>query len=69
MLDRCAPGYTAKQMTHNWCVRYAGKTFHRLPTGKHGRRENPQIQVGHVKQMVNLFGVKDCAGREIQLLR
>lgn len=69
MLDACAPGYTKQQKQHNWVVQYNGKTFFRLPLGPHGARTNPSIQVGHVKQMVRLFGIEECAAGRIQRLR
>ena len=37
--------------------------------GDHGSRQNPDIQAGHVKQMVRLFGVEECAKQKIQRLR
>ena len=32
-----------------------------LPLGKHGRRENPEIQPGKVKGMARHFSAYDCA--------
>jgi len=61
MLDACAPGYKKRQGQHNWIVTYGDRTFPRLPLGPHGKRANPQIQVGHVKQMVRLLGIEACA--------
>lgn len=68
MLDVCAPGYRRKQREHNWCVMYAGKTYHRLPLGEHGKRADPEVKLGHVKQMVRQLGIEDCAKREIPQL-
>jgi hypothetical protein len=69
MLDDCAPGYQAREREHNWLVIYAGKSFPRLPRGPHGKRQNPGIQVGHIKQMVRFFEIQDCAGRHLEALR
>jgi hypothetical protein len=61
MLDRCAPGYTRKAREHNYVVAYQGRSFPTLPLGKHGKRENPDIQAGHVKQMVRQLQIDiDC---------
>lgn len=69
MLDDCAPGHQRKEREHNWLVTYKGVPFPRLPRGPHGTRQNPGIQVGHVRQMVRLFGIQDCAGGHIEALR
>ncbi len=69
MLDDCAPGYTKKEREHNWCVTYNKVPFPRLPRGPHGRRENPEVQIGHLRQMVRLFQIEDCAMTRIELLR
>jgi len=69
MLDTCAPGWEKKERPHNWAVLYSGRTYPRLPRGKHGARHDPSIQVGHVKQMVRFFGIEDCARGKIPALR
>jgi hypothetical protein len=69
MLDHCAPGHSREQRTHNWIIKYLNHTFHRLPVGEHGARKDPEIQVGHVKQMVRLFEIMDCARSQIDRLR
>lgn len=69
MLKACAPGHTKKETDHNWRVMYEGQTYPNLSKGKHGRRQNPDIQVGQVKQMVRLFGIEDCAKKNIARLR
>ncbi len=60
MLDDCAPGYTKKAREHNWLVTYGKVSYPSLPRGGHGRRENPSIQIGHVRNMVRQFGIQDC---------
>jgi hypothetical protein len=69
MLDECAPGWKKIERTHNWVVQYNQITFPRLPKGDHGARNNPDIQVGHVKQMVRLFQIVPCAQKKIPTLR
>ena len=67
MLDACAPGYTREKRPHNWCVRYNGKTFPSLPVGEHGRRENPDIQIGVVKQMIRQLGISaECVAKHLR---
>lgn len=69
MLDACAPGAViVPKLHHNW-VTYQGKTYRGLPLGKHGKRENPEIQAGHVKRMARFLGILPCAQREIPGLR
>jgi hypothetical protein len=69
MLDACAPGHTRKERDHNWLVRYDGKEYPRLPKGPHGRRENPPIQVGHVKNMARHLGILECAKQRLEALK
>ena len=54
MLKECAPSHTIQPTTHYQWVQYNGKTYP-LPRGQHGKRDNPEIEKGHVKQMVRLF--------------
>lgn len=68
MLDECAPGHQRKPRTHNWLITYAGKEFPGLPVGPHGARRNVSIQVGHVKKMVRMLGIGDCAKGKIPRL-
>jgi hypothetical protein len=64
LLDTCAPGHT-----HNYCVRFRDKSFPTLPLGRHGKRESPPIQIGHIRQIVRQLGIdRDCARRVIPQL-
>lgn len=65
MLRACAPGCRPKETDHHWAVTYQGKTYRRLPLGSHGRRHNPEIEAGHVRQMVRFLGIEDCARRRL----
>lgn len=69
MLENCAPGHTRKAKTHNWVIRYRGKTYPSFPLGPHGKRENPEIEVGHVKRMVRFLGILECAKAHLEQLR
>ncbi len=70
MLDRCAPGHTRKAREHNHLVTYNGVPYPSLPLGKHGRRENPDIEAGHVKKMARLLKLDaDCVNRMLPQLR
>jgi hypothetical protein len=45
-----------------------GLTFPGLPTGKHGAAD-PEIELGHVKQMVKQLGIdEDCARKYLPQL-
>ncbi len=69
MLDECAPGHTRKQREHNWLITYQGHSFPGLPLGPHGARKNVSIQVGHVKRMVRILGIEECAKKKLERLR
>lgn len=70
MLDKCAPGHTRKAREHNFLVTFQGTPYPSLPLGKHGRRDNPDIQAGHVKKMVRLFKLKtDCVNKMLPQLK
>jgi len=68
MLDACAPGYERRERVHNWLVTYGQLSFPRLPRDTHNKRRDPDIQIGHVRQMVKLFGILDCAKKYIEQL-
>lgn len=64
MLDACAPGWRYVDKTHRRWIYCSGfPAAFTLPLGKHGRRENPEIQPGHVKGLARYFGFYDCARR------
>lgn len=69
MLDVCAPGWSDKVKVHRRWV-YYGKLRFMLPLGKHGAgRNNPELEIGHVRGMARHFGIMDCAKKQIELLR
>lgn len=70
MLDHCAPGHTRKARVHNYVVYFGGLAYPRLPLGEHGRRDNPAIQLGHIKQMVRQLKLDlDCVSRYLPQLK
>lgn len=70
MLDDCAPGHTVVTRVHNYVVRYKERSFPRLPLGAHGKRDNPDVEVGHVKQMVRQLELPtDCVKRHLPQLK
>jgi hypothetical protein len=68
MLDACAPGARILAKKHRNWVLYNGLTFRGLPLGEHGRRDDPEIEVGHVKRMARHLGILDCAKRHLPAL-
>jgi hypothetical protein len=66
-LEICAPGYTKRMTDHYWQVGVGSSVYSSLPLGPHGKRENPDIQVGHVKRMARILGVEACLARELSL--
>lgn len=69
MLAVCAPGYSAKATEHHWRVAYSGRLYPALPLGPHGKRDNPPIQIGHIKKMARTLGILDCAKRQLPQLK
>lgn len=69
MLERCAPGHTRQMRTHHWVIRFNGKTYPTLPLGPHGKRENPEIQIGHVRKLARHLGILECAKSVLEQLR
>lgn len=67
MLDACAPGHTRRATDHNWRVTFNGRIYATLPLGPHGRRENPEIETGHVRAMVRHLQIRGCAERHLNL--
>jgi hypothetical protein len=68
MLDHCAEGYAKKESREWWRIFYNGKTYPGFPVGKHGRRQNPEIESGHVRSMIRHLGVSiDCANEFLSL--
>jgi hypothetical protein len=68
MLDACAPGARIEEKTHHYWVYWSNVAPYRLPLGKHGRRDNPEIQRGHVKKMARYFEILDCAKEHLPQL-
>jgi hypothetical protein len=68
MLDGCAVGHQRKQREHNWLITHNGRSFPGLPVGPHGARKNVNIQVGHVKKMIRILGIAECAKKKIPRL-
>lgn len=69
MLEHCAPGHTRQMRTHHWVIRYKDKTYSALPLGPHGKRENPEIELGHVRKMSRHLEILDCAKSALSQLR
>jgi hypothetical protein len=70
MLDQCAPGHKRKKRIHKWLISWKGKSYPSLPTGEHGKRTDPQIELGHIKKMIRFLGIDlDCAKSEIPQLQ
>lgn len=68
MLEVCAKGYTKREKEHHWWVFYGAHVYRSLPLGKHGKRENAEVETGQVKSMVRMFGIIACAAREMPSL-
>jgi len=70
MMDHCAPGSRFEQKPHNWWVYFKRKEPAILPLGKHGARQDPEIEMGHVKKMIRFLDVnRDCASTYFPILK
>jgi hypothetical protein len=71
MLDDCAPGHSVQTREHNFCIRYRENTFPRLPRGEHkkqAKNKNPQIELGHIRQMIRQLRLDpECCRKFIRL--
>lgn len=68
MLDACAAGYLKKASREYWTVTFNGKCYRSLPLGQHGRRENPDIETGHVRSLIRHLEIsKDCAKNHVDI--
>lgn len=63
MLAGCAPGHTVEEKLHHYWIRYKGKAYRSLPTGRRGARR-PMVQVFHVRKMVNHLGISPACADE-----
>lgn len=69
MLDECLSGYAVRETHHHFRISKDGRVYPSLPNGEHGKRAGrAEIQVGHVRRLVEFFGIKDCAKKHIELL-
>ena len=70
MLEECAEGYELREKTHRYWVLYKEKIFRGLPKGSHsdrGKRSGrAKIEIGHLRSMVRLFEIEECAKRVIE---
>jgi hypothetical protein len=64
-MDECAKGWTSHPSEEHWSVYVGKKVYPRLPLGKHGRRDNPEIEAGHVRGMARHFDLVDCFKRAL----
>lgn len=68
MLDDCASGHTKRASDHYWIVSYNSKTYRSLPLGPHGKRQNPDIEAGHVRSLVRHLQIpQDCASKHVNV--
>jgi hypothetical protein len=70
MLDHCAPGYEVTTREHNFLVTYNGLSYPSLPRGEHGKRQNPEIEKGHVRHLVRQLELDpECTKKYLPQLR
>jgi len=67
-LDACAPGWTKRQSKEYWSIYVSSirkEPYPTLPLGKHGNRDNPEIEGGHVRSMARFFNIVDCLKKNL----
>lgn len=68
MLKDCLPGFEPIEKPHRWNVKYKGRIYHEIPLGRHGDRQNPEIETGHIRGLIRFFGIpKDCYERFVNI--
>lgn len=67
MLDKCLPGYERRASKEYWTVKYQGRSYRRIPVGPHGRKNNVEVESGHVRSLVRFFDVRACADAILDL--
>ena len=67
MLDKCLAGHERKASKEYWTVKYQGRSYRRIPVGPHGRKNNVQVQSGHIRSLVRLFEIRECADSLLDL--
>ena len=71
MLDECAPGHTRTLTKHNVRIAFRGETYYRFPAGPHGKKRGGnkyRVEIGHVKNLVRLFQIRECARNHFEKL-
>jgi len=61
-MPKCTPGYNQERKTHHWVFTWDGKTA-LMPRGGHGKN-NPEIEIGHIKHMIRLLEIDTECVRE-----
>ena len=69
MLNECARGWREEAKIHKKWIYFGNFEPFKLPLGEHGKRDNPDIQVGHVRGLVRHFDIAECAEGELEQLR
>ena len=64
MLEQCARGARIEAKKHRNWVYYDSKIFRGLPLGRHGKRNNPEIEIGHVRQLIRYFEIDEACARK-----
>lgn len=67
MLDKCLPGHERKPSKEYWTVKHGGRSYRRIPVGPHGRKANVQVQTGHIRSLVRMFEIRECADQLLDL--
>ena len=71
MLEDCAPGHKRKATRHNIRIMYGEKTYYRFPLGPHGKKRGSnkyEVEIGHVRNLVNLFEIKECSKKHFHYI-
>ena len=67
MLEACLPGHRRELKTHHVWVTFQERRFN-LPAGPHGKQRGGNrydIELGHIRHLVRMFDIWDCARKHI----
>jgi hypothetical protein len=69
MLNACADGWRFRDKKHKRWLYYGDREPFKLPLGPHGKRQQHDLQIGHIRGLVRHLGISDCAAQHIEQLR
>jgi hypothetical protein len=60
MLNKCAPGWTKIEHTHDYRIDYNGRTMYSFPLGNR-KMKRGEVQIHFVRKLARVLDIEDCA--------